>query len=157
MHTFSYTTSEATQRLVMRSIFWVTLGRKWIVILAFIVVGPLILFAADRTEWVIIGWGGLVAGILLLLQWTRSYFAFMAAARTQYALLEDPNVTINLTDEFIEIASTSSTGQIRWSKLNRYVITKDALLLYDKKLVVIMIPRAAIPPGMEAEILASIQ
>jgi hypothetical protein len=157
MNTFSYNVSEATERQLMLAAFWVSLGLKWIVILAFLVGGGVMLTTIDEPMGVYLGWALLVAGVILCIQWVKAYFSFMTVAKISSDLRNDPKVTVTVAEDFIKITTKSSTRQIQWSKINRHVATDEALLLYSKKLIVVMIPRKDIPREMEPRILAAVQ
>jgi hypothetical protein len=157
MHTFSYNVSEATERQLMQAAFWASLGLRWIVILAFLVGGGVTLATIEESTGVFLGWALLGAGVILCLQWVRAYFSFMTVAKISFELRNDPEQTVTVTEDFIELTTTSSTRQIQWSKINRHVATDEALLLYSKKLIVVMIPRKDIPREVEPMILAAVQ
>jgi hypothetical protein len=157
MHTFSYNVSEATERQLMQAAFWASLGLRWIVILAFLVGGGVTLATIEESTGVFMGWVLLGAGVILCLQWVRAYFSFMTVAKISFELRNDPEQTVTVTEDFIELTTTSSTRQIQWSKINRHVATDEALLLYSKKLIVVMIPRKDIPREVEPMILAAVQ
>ncbi len=110
----------------------------------FMIIGGFILLGSGLWSYLSTGQFGpllaVVFGIFLILVQIRFYFLYRRLVRDTGTLLEDPTVTVTITDDALTISSDKNTRTIEWSKATRIIEKNGFLLLYCGKLHVAALP-----------------
>ncbi len=149
-HTISYDVDERMNRAsISQYLYTVHLRRKIPVFLLLPLYLLVILFIDfPYRDWVIVALGAVI--LFLSVTWIKTYLLMQAQGRDGLKLLSHPTITIRLSDEFIEYASSTGTRRHEWSKVDRYCETKDFMVFQSGKVPLLVVPKAPLTPEAHA-------
>jgi hypothetical protein len=90
--------------------------------------------------------------VLLILMWLRAYRELIKIGRARLAMSSDPKSILSFDSSAIELKNANETKRYEWSKLERFVETKDFLLLMVGRLSLFCIPKEFLSTEAESYI-----
>ena len=135
--TYGWTKELAAESL--RAVHKVYIGRAGFMItggLIFLVVGVCYYFFLNKSFGITL----CVIGTFLAVSPLRAYLVSRRLAEDATGLIDDPKITLTITDESITISSHNSSRIIEWDKMTKLREVDGFLLFFTGKLLTISIP-----------------
>jgi hypothetical protein len=146
-HEYQYEVTHEMQRKSVKEYFFtMVLRRRWIIVLILILFSGAAILSDD-------GWfrnyGYLLAGIsfILIVSWVKSYHAHIKMADTQFEMLDDGMITIELGDKGLRYHSANGDKYFAWEKLNGVKESKSCIYLMRGKTPMVTILKQTIDPA----------
>ncbi len=149
-HTITYDVDEPMNRTSISQYLWTVHLKPKIPVF---VILPVLLIALLCFDFTYRNWLAAVLGTaigFLIIAWVKTYVHMQAQGRDGLKLLSHPTITITLTDDTIEYASSTGTRRHDWSKIDRFCETKDFLVFQSGKVPLLILPKAPLTADARA-------
>jgi hypothetical protein len=137
--TIAYQWSEELARKSLAAYYRHKVGRLWLFNLAGILFFGLGLFfcfmVKDYRGWVLC-----FVGALLFFRFLKMQMEIRRLAHDATRLVDDPQVTVTLTDQALSVVSKNSSRTLEWFRLSHAVESGEFLLLFAGKLLFACFP-----------------
>jgi hypothetical protein len=123
----------------LRAVHKVYIGRTGFMIaggLISFVIGMCNYFFLDKSIGIVL----CVIGFVLSISPLRTYYLSRRLAKDAARLIDNPKITLTITDESITISSNNSSRTIEWNRMTKLREVDEFLLLFTGKLLTISIP-----------------
>jgi len=95
-----------------------------------------IIFFLDKSIGIVL----CVIGFILSISPLRTYYLSRRLAKDALMLIDDPKVTLTITDKSIAISYENSSRTIEWNRMTKLREVDGFLLFYTCKLLTLSIP-----------------
>ena len=130
----TYQWSEKLALSAMKAHYNTLIGKAWMISVAGIlmIIMSAVLYNTD-SESSALGIITFILGVILILQPIRIHFFYKKQSKDVSRLVDDPTVTITITDESITQSSSSSTRTMQWKQLTKFTQSNSMILLWSGK------------------------
>ena len=138
----TYQWSEKLALSAMKAHYNTLIGRTLLMLIVGIlmIIMSAVLYSTDSESsafWVV----GLILGVIFIGKPIRIHFFYKNQSRDVSRLIDDPTVTITITDESITQSASASTRTMQWSQLTKFTQSNSMILLWSGKALASSFPQ----------------